>query len=232
MGILCVAGLRPVKGTRPRLIRQKEGGDTDREEAGSFSESDPVPRSRGKLDLQALPVEVIVGLEGLDDHVVDREPDGAAPVGIPPEHPGPPLARLVVDREGGSVDRVDVGFLLVVLGDRADAVRREELTLVKEITQHPLQSGTRRDRQQDILVDVHDIAVHVEKMPGNLGSVIDRPEEAGLEARALPPLESGHVTRGDERHESLDGADLDRHMPPVGKLQQVVVEPVLLIPEA
>ena len=96
---------------------------------------------------------------------------------------------------------------------------REKLRLVKEVTEHFLQTRTRRHGEQDILVDVRYVTIHVEQMPCLLGPVLDRPEQASLEAGTHPALESCHIARGYKRHESLDRADLDRDMLSVGKFQ-------------
>ena len=55
-------------------------------------------RSRsGTRRVKSAPNHVVPAVQRLDDQVVEREPDRAAPVGVAAEHPGRRLARLVVD---------------------------------------------------------------------------------------------------------------------------------------
>ena len=106
----------------------------------------------GALDLQAVAVEVMVALQRLDQQVVDRKPDRAAPVGVAAEEAGGGLAGLVVHPMLLAVETEDVRPVLVDAGQGADAVGREELVLVEQVAQHALQPLARRDGQQAVAV--------------------------------------------------------------------------------
>ena len=55
------------------------------------------PEPVGYSTLKLLAKEAVVTFQGFDNHVVKREPDRAAPVGIATEHVGRGLGRFVVD---------------------------------------------------------------------------------------------------------------------------------------
>ena len=97
------------------FIGQEDGNNPFSEQPCGLAERHHVSRAGRKLNLEGVAVEVIVGLERLDDHEVDRHPDRTSPVGISAEHPGLPLPRLIPDGIDGSIDRVGVGVLLVEL---------------------------------------------------------------------------------------------------------------------
>ena len=189
-----------------------------------------MPRSGGKLDQETLTVEMIIGLERLDDHVVDRHPDRSTPVGVAAEHGCPPLARLVVHRVDGAVHRVGVGVLLVVLGDRTDPVGREELLLVEHVPEHPLQTGPWSHGHQVIKIGVEEVTVDLEEMGSQFRAVFDIPIHPGGEAGTHLALGSAHVAGREHRDEALDRADLHRDTP-VRQNEHVVVEAIILVPE-
>ena len=63
-----------------RLIWEKDGRDPLSKKSRGFPESDPVTGTGWKFHFETIAIEMVIGLEGLDNHKVDRHPDGTAPV--------------------------------------------------------------------------------------------------------------------------------------------------------
>src|SRR5207248_11701723 len=97
------------------------------------------PGAGRTLDTQAVTVEVVITLERLDEEVIDREPDGAAPVGVAAEERGVGFGRCIVDPVLLPIHREPERALAMHLRERADAVRREELVLVEHVAEGPLE---------------------------------------------------------------------------------------------
>ena len=110
-------------GTLTRIIWKKDRGDSLGKQTGGFAKRDPVAGTGGKLHLEAVSIEMVISLERLDDHEVDRHPDRSTPVRVAAKHAGLPLPRFVIHGVNLAVHRIGVGVLLMVFGDGADAMR-------------------------------------------------------------------------------------------------------------
>ncbi len=75
-----------------------------------------------------------------DDQVVQREPERPAPVGVPAEHRGGGLGRLIVDPEAQAGDIELVRMVAMVGGQRPQPVRGQELVGVEQPGEQPLQA--------------------------------------------------------------------------------------------
>ena len=142
------------------------------------------------LDQEVVAEEAAVGPQGVDDERVDGEPHRPAPVRVAAEQPGRRLARRVVDAHvhAGEV-RATNGSLAVAGGDRADAVRREQLVLVEQPVEDAGQPLRADDGQQPALGAVPQVAMV--DVAGELRAVLDEPVEVGGERRAAPPASAG-----------------------------------------
>ena len=185
------------------------------------------------LDRVVVAEEAVVALQRADHHVVQREPQRTAPVGVAAEHRGGRFGGFVVDSRPYAVDLELVRVLAVVGGHGPQPVGREELLLVEELGEQPLQP-----------VDADDAEQH---------SPLSRsaPEQAGI-GELLPvvqafTLEELREVLGDQQcpveHRLVDdpggqhgndahhGPDLDRHSRPVRGDQAVVEQPVGVVPQ-
>ena len=114
-------------------------------------QGEPLARAGRVLDLEVIAVEPVVALEGFDHQVVDRHPDRAAPVGVAAEHRRGRLGRLIVDRGLVALGVELVGMIAVVGRQRAQPVRGQELGLVEQLGEQPLQLVRPGHRQQQPL---------------------------------------------------------------------------------
>ncbi len=87
-----------------------------------FPQSHHLSRSGWKLNLKVVAKVVMELLERLDQQVVHRKPDGAAPVLISTEQPGRRLAGLVIHAVLHSVHMEGVGVAPMELRQGTDAV--------------------------------------------------------------------------------------------------------------
>ena len=97
MRVVGEAGVVPVTRTPPGRIALKEAAESRPDFIRGLGERDLLARALGRLDGQAVSVEVVVPLQGLDDEEVEREPDRASPVRIAAEEGTGGLAGNVVD---------------------------------------------------------------------------------------------------------------------------------------
>ena len=104
-----------------------------------------------------------VSVQRLQEHEVHRHPDGSAPVGVAAEHPGGRFGRDVVDAVVPSVQVVDVGVIAVVLRQRPNAVRRQELLGIEDALE---------DRRQAVMVH------HREHVMGSVAALQIEPDIA------------------------------------------------------
>ena len=135
-------------GTPVLAVGQEELHQSRRQFLRHLGQVHPLARAGRTLDLQAVAVEVVIPLQGLDEQIVHREPDRAAPVGVAAEEVRVRFAGNVLHPELLTAAAEDVGIVPVVLRQRADAVGGEELVFVEHVAEHPFQSLPRGNRQQ------------------------------------------------------------------------------------
>src|SRR6516164_11325697 len=78
------------------LVVEEDRNETAGEVVGQDGQGDLASGADGVLDEDVVAEEPGIPVQRLDDQVVDREPDRAAPVGVAAEQAGGGLARLVV----------------------------------------------------------------------------------------------------------------------------------------
>ena len=108
---------------------------------GNLLETEQSAGPGGALHPEAVTVEVVIPLKGLDKEIVHRKPDGSAPVRVAAEKPRVGLARNVFDPVFRTIDLKDVRPLPVNPGEGTDTVGREEFSLVQQVAERPESAG-------------------------------------------------------------------------------------------
>src|SRR6516225_9690105 len=168
-------------------------------------------------------------LKRLDEEKVDRHPDGTAPVGVAAEKGGGGLSRLVIHTIDTAVDISFVGMIEVVAQKGAHPVGREKFRFVEH---------ARKDSLELLAVDKGKQPPHTARRAlrhfdvfRNVGMIVDEPLHAPLEAgKAIDDFRFKRFD-GEEGDQADHGADLEEVALAVRKVQHVVVEAVLLVPE-
>src|SRR2546421_887849 len=95
------------------LIEKEDGGEAAGDLGRHLSERHLPARTGGKFDGELFAQVVVELLQRLDEQEVHGEPDGAAPVGIPPEEAAGRFRRLVAHAVFGAVDPQPVRLVAV-----------------------------------------------------------------------------------------------------------------------
>src|SRR5437870_5196654 len=127
--LLCAA----VDGTPTLRIAQEKARQPARQFCRHLPEGHLALRAGRKGYGQALAVKVVKFLQRLDQQVVHGKPDGAAPVRVAAKQPGGGLCWLVIHPMFRAVDRQDIRMRAMKLGERPNAVGRQELALVEHV---------------------------------------------------------------------------------------------------
>src|ERR1700751_5704676 len=120
-----------------RWIAQEDSTQTIAYLLGDLEDVHHLARTRWALDFEAVAVVEIERHQGPDDQRVHGHPDWATPVGVSAEHSGVGLSRQVVHAILLPAHVDNIWMVLVVLGDRANAVITQELVLVQHPRQNP-----------------------------------------------------------------------------------------------
>src|SRR5581483_2842378 len=91
------AGVVAVARAASARVRDEETGEPAVDFGRDLAERHHAAGARRTLEAQPVAVEVCVALERLDEEIVRREPDRAAPVRVAAEEPGVRLSRRVPD---------------------------------------------------------------------------------------------------------------------------------------
>ena len=115
------------------------------------------------------------------------------------------------------------------LRDGADAVRRQELALVEHHVQHAPQLIAVENRQQAPLAPAW--CPHAGHVLGQVGPVLDEPFETSAES--VVPHQCFRLERlhGEQRNQADERSNLERGARVVGRVQHIVEESVLVVPE-
>ena len=108
-----VAGIAAEAGARAGFIREKKARDAPGYFLRDLREIHERAGAGGELDLQFVAPEMVVALERLDEQVVHRQPNGAAPVRVAAKHAGLRLTGLVADAVVVAVERERVGRVAI-----------------------------------------------------------------------------------------------------------------------
>ena len=106
---------------------------------GDRIQGQPVSRTGGVLHREAITKEAVVSFQSLDHEKVEGKPQRAPPVGVAAKHPGGGLGRFVVDRGAHAFDVELVRVIQVKGGNRPQTVGGQELLLVEQLGEYPLE---------------------------------------------------------------------------------------------
>ena len=115
--VLGVAVVRAVTGATPSRIRKEETGQPATQVVSDLLEIEHPAGASWAFHAQTVAVEVMVAFQRLDQQIIDREPHGAAPVGVAAEEAGSGFTRLVVHSMFLTVESVDVWPVAVDAGE-------------------------------------------------------------------------------------------------------------------
>src|SRR5437660_11021610 len=77
------------------FVRQEDGTQTPADLAGYLVQRHLAPGTGRAFDLKLVAVKVMIAFQGLDQKIIDREPDWPAPVGVAAKHAGVGFARHI-----------------------------------------------------------------------------------------------------------------------------------------
>src|SRR5579884_4344690 len=146
-GVLLEQLVAPEDGTCPVGALQEDSDEAMCELVGHLGERQPSARAGRALDEEGVAEIAVVDAQRLEQEVVDREPDGPAPIRVSAEEAGGRLGRLVAERRRDTVHRDLQRMVGVIARERADPVRRQELALVEQHGQEPPQPVDVDDRE-------------------------------------------------------------------------------------
>src|SRR5580658_3166200 len=204
------------------------------EAAGDFGRHFPeiyfASRSRREFHFEVLAVVMVVLLQGFDQEIVHREPDGAAPVGIAAKNAAGGFGGFVVYAVDVAIDLDFIGMIEVVARERANAIGRQKLGFVKHAAEDALQLFTIRERKQAAntarrTLRHFDVFRHVRV-------IVNKPLHAALEAgKAVDDfrLESLH---GEKRNEANQRSNFQEMIIAIWQVKDVIIKAVFVVPES
>ena len=101
----------------------------------NFLECEHFSGTNWTLYLQLIAVEMVIAFECLDDEVIDREPNRAAPVGVAAEEVAGAFAGHVIHAMFLMPGDENVGLVAVDARDRAQSVGRKKFILIEHVAQ-------------------------------------------------------------------------------------------------
>src|ERR1017187_10501325 len=122
-------------------------------------------------------------LERFDDQVIQRETDGAAPVGVAAEEAAGRFAGLIADAVVGALPGELVGMLLVRPGEAANAEGGEKFPLVEHALEDAAKLVRIDDREQAPLALAGNR--HGSDVRREVRAIVDEPLHAAFEAGEL-----------------------------------------------
>ena len=119
-------------------------------------------------------------LERLDQQIIDRKPNRAAPVGIAAEQIRLRFRRLVADDLFFAAHRQDVGMLLVKFADGTHAIIAQEFFGIEHASQQTFHAVTTREGNEASFA--HPRFLPARNQTGEIGAMHQIPLESCLEA--------------------------------------------------
>src|ERR1039458_4620587 len=126
---------------------------------------------------------VVEFLERFDDQVIEREPDGSAPIGVAAEEAACRFAGLIADAVVGALPGELVGMLLVRAGKAANAEGGKEFPLVEHAAEDAAKFVWIDDGEQTALAFAGNR--HGSDVRGEVRAVVDEPLHAAFETGEL-----------------------------------------------
>ena len=185
------------------------------------------PEPVGYSTVNVLAQRLVPAQQRLDEQVVDREPDRAAPVRVAAEQVRRRLARLVVDRRGDALDLDLERLVEVAPRQRAQPVRRQERVLGQHLAEDPLELD-RRQQAEDHLVAAGRVDDRAARAGALVGDARRWPGSGRSACPALRPAPGLARDRDARQHRQQPDhrVDLERDRGAVGQPERVVVEAV------
>jgi hypothetical protein len=106
--------VRAQTSSAPRLVAQEQPREPAAELVRNLEQVQVAPGAGGTLQLEIVAVVVVKFLERLDQKIIDRHPDRAAPVRVSPEKSRLGVTRGVADDVALTVQVEDVGVITMV----------------------------------------------------------------------------------------------------------------------
>src|SRR6267378_2965833 len=103
---------------------------------------------RGTFNFEVLAVVMVIFLERFHQQIVNRKPDGPAPVRIPAKKARGGFGRLVLDAADISVHLNFVRMILVVARKGAHTIRRKKFRFVQHAAEHALELFAVHEREE------------------------------------------------------------------------------------
>src|SRR5579871_235740 len=130
------------------FIAQEEVDEPVREVIGNRIQRQILPRAGGAFDQKIITIVVVELLQGLNQQIVDREPDRTAPVRVTAKQAAARFGRLIAHRVGLPIDGQLEGVGLVIFAQRAHAIRAEKLVRVEHAPEQTFHAMAAHQRQQ------------------------------------------------------------------------------------
>src|SRR5579871_3619835 len=142
------------------------------------------------------------------------------------------LAGNIIDTMLNATGLAHKRMIEVMTGKRTDAVIREELPLIEDISQHPLHLLARRNRQEPMSVEAFPVVVLAVADPiSEIRAITEKPFHPLAEAGKLFDHFIFENFPRKQRNDPHNGADFESPTDAV-RVQQVVVEAVFFVPQA
>src|SRR5262249_38229059 len=138
-GSFCRRSTHPKHGRRPSGPTRKIEISRSCRSSAMASSGRRRPEPPGDSRVSSSPKERGERLRVADDWLVEGHRARPPPVRVPAEHGGRRLGRLVVDRGADAVEVERVRVVAMVGGQGAQAVRGEELPLIEQPGEEPLE---------------------------------------------------------------------------------------------
>ncbi len=230
MRIVLELGRRAVDRPLPIGIAQERARQAADDLLRHLEQRHGLPRTGRTLDLELVAVEAVQIHQRPDDQHIDRHPHRAAPVGVAAEHAAIRFGGQVLHLVLLATDLEHERMFQVIARERTNAVRPQELLLVEQVAEHALEFLPVEDRQHPAFLVADETAVGRRYLGNQLGMAFAELRDQLHQLRmASDSIRLEHRRRA-QRQQPHHRPDLQAHRLPVGEPQQIVEEPVLLVP--
>ena len=113
MRIVAIAAIAAVHRAPAFLVLEEDARQPSRQLGGHIPEGQIIPRARRVFHFEVVAEVMMKFLQRFDDQVIQREPDGTAPVRIAAEKAGAGFSRLIVHAILGAAHGQHVRVVLV-----------------------------------------------------------------------------------------------------------------------
>ena len=125
-----------INGSATRFVSKEDSDQPTRDICGCFLEIRKMPRPIRALGFEIISKEVVKLLERFNQQIIEREPNGAAPIRVSSEESAVRLRRLIIDPIFVPIDMEHIRMDPVELRKCADAVGSKEFPVVEKKSQN------------------------------------------------------------------------------------------------